>query len=377
MAPGGRYGLRVLLMRFLRLLALGGTLAACSRSALDGGRGQPGSDAGPDACVTVKVGDVARTPAIQQATFGGGAIDSDDDLLLLVAGLSGNGVWAESISAIRLGSGEPLAMTRAGDSRVTLGPSTRVTWDSTYHRAIVLGGGRGLVDPNADDRQVFAMRIEGTSAVLSLLPDFPGGTTSDVPLAAAVDSVMSRLIVIPEKGGQAGPVQTWALSLAPGGEQWSLLAADGALQSVQMLSLSYDPARNRMLAFGGGAMWALSLESPSLGWTQIPGTLPPALMDYATGPLGAGLALAWDDQVCAFVTAVTDGSCNYEVWRLDVGDTFTASPLGIAAQPETRYGRGVGAFDARRGNFVFGSAFDCELGHDYVAASSDFLPVLP
>jgi len=366
-------------MRFLCWLALGGSLAACSRSALDGGGGPPDAGAGPDACTSVKVGGVARTPAIQQATFSSGAIDPDDDLLLVVGGLSGDGVWAESISAVRLGTGESFPLTRAGDSSVTLGPSTRVTWDSTYHRAIVLGGGRGLIDPNADDKQVFAMRLEGTSALLSRLPDFPGGTTSDVPLASAIDPVMSRLIVIPEKGSQAGPVETWALSLAPGGEQWSLLGSDAqpALQSVQMTSVSYDGARHRILGLGAGAMWSLSLDATSAGWTNIPGALPPVLTQYASGPLSSGLVLAWDGDACAFTAAVTDGSCNYEVWRLDVGDTFTATPLGIAAQPTTRYGRGAGAFDARRRNFVFGSAFDCELGHDYVAASTDFLPVLP
>lgn len=365
-------------MRLLGWLALGTTLA-CSRTALDGAGEPPGGDAGPDACATVSAGTVARTPAIQQSTFGGGALDPDDDLLLIVGGLSGSGVWAESISAVHLGSGESVALTRAGDSRVTLGPSSRVLWDTTYHRAIVLGGGRGLVDPQSDDAQVFAFRVEGTSAVLTLLPDFPSGPTSDIPLAAAIDPIGARLIVTQEKGSLPGSVQTWAMSLAPGGEQWSLLGSDPqpALDTVQLLSMTYDASRRRMLAFGGGAMWALSLEAPAAGWTAVPGTLPPALLGYAAAPLGAGLPLAWDGDACAFVTAATDDSCNYEVWRFDVGDSFTASPIGVAAQPSTRYGRGVGAFDAHRRNFVFGSAFDCDLGHDYVAASTDFLPVLP
>jgi hypothetical protein len=45
-------------------------------------------------------------------------------------------------------------------------------------------------------------------------------------------------------------------------------------------------------------------------------------------------------------------------------------------QTSPRYGRGMGAFDFRRRNFVFQSGFDCDQ-HDYVAGTTDFLPVTP
>lgn len=357
----------------------------CARTGLDVGT-KP-ADAGPTACEagTLTVGSPVRKAAAAQAPLGGSVLDPDDDLLIVIGGLSSSGVAAQSISAVRLGTAEAITLARTGDSRVDLGPALRAVWDPTSHRVLALGGSlwNQVPNPPDDTKQVFALSVSGQSADLALLPEFPDGETADVPLAAAVDPAGARLLAMPEKGSVAGPTKTWAMSTSPGGETWSLLDTDDdpAILSVQFSSLSYDPQRRRMIALGTtfdtnvASLWALSLDAPA-GWSQLAGTLPPGLAHYAF-ILSTGFPLVWDDAACGFLAAVTDGYCGYQVWKLDLGDdAFTASPVGTAAQSLTRYSRGAGWLDLARGNFVFPSGFDCE-EHDYVAGSVEFLPVTP
>jgi len=321
-------------------LALAGFAAACSRTALDAdAAGEDGAAPACSSTATSAVGAPTRFASAAQIPYGGAVLDPDDDLLLVVGGLSSSGEAAQAVSAVRLGTGESLPLARAGDARVDLGPSLRAVWDPTSHRVLALGGSLWNVVPNPPDdtSQVFALTVSGSSAELALLPNFPDGETADVPLAQP------------------------------------------ALAGVQFVSLTYDATRRRMIALGtdfssdDASVWALSLDAPS-GWTKLDGTLPLALYDYSS-ILSVGFSLAWDDALCGFVTAVTDGYCVYQAWRLDFGDaTFTATALGVADQPMIRYGRGDARFDAARGNFVFPSGFDCE-EHDFPAASVDFLPL--
>ncbi len=364
-------------MRLLGLLLATACVVACSRSALD--IDVFGADGGPTSCPAdagVNVGTPARTSTFQQV--GPIVIDPEDDLLLVIGGLSGNDDASKKISAVNLGSGAPVPLTRAGDATVALGNGGRAVWDARNHRVIVLGDSLSFWDPSQppDMSQVFSLKIQGTEAVLAHLPVFPDGETGDIPLAAAIDPLGSRLLVIPEKGSVAGPVKTWALDL--GSDSWSLFASDNqaALQNMQFVSATYDAPSNRLIAIGQGKMWTLPLDAPT-AWTPIDGTFPPAMDEYSN-VLGGGPSLVWDDDLCAYVVSFTDGFCLYQVWRVDIGaSTFTATALGVSPQPEPRYGRGMAAFDVHRKNFVFGGAFDCEYEHDYVAASTDFVPVTP
>lgn len=353
-------------------------LAACARTGLD--VESFGADGGPLVCAAdagANVGTTARKSTLQQ--IGPSVIDPDDDWLLIVGGQGGTDEPAKSIAAVRLSTGEPVAIARGGDANVALGLGGRVVWDAANHRAIVLGNALSFWDPSAppDLSQVFSIKMQGTTAMLTALPKFPDGETGDIPLAAAIDTHAQRLLVLPEKGGAVGPIKTWSLDLSS--DSWSLLSTDSqdALSNLQFVSATYDAPSNRLLAVGqGGVMWALPLDAPN-AWTQIQGTFPAALVGY-TNVLGGGASLAWDDDLCAYVVAFTDGYCVYQVWRADVGaTTFTMTALGGAPQPQPRYGRGMGAFDTHRKNFVFGGAFDCEYEHDYIADSTDFLPVTP
>jgi hypothetical protein len=368
---------------------------ACSRTGLFVGVGGssgvrsdagPGDAAPPTCADDAGVGKLARTSGPQQSAANAAVIDPNDDVLVVLGGTSSSGVYAKAISTVSLATGETQTLSRSGDSRVDLGPNGRALWDAVHDRGIVLGLGLSPWEsnpPRDDKRQVFAVRLQGNSAHLALLPDFPEGQTSDIALAAAIDPVTDRLYAIPGKGSVPGPVHTWALRLAPGQESWSMFDNDSqaALQKVQLLSLSLDPVGRRLLAVGSEiypgkqrSLWALSLDAPS-GWTRIPGTFPPDLSSSAH-TLGGGFPLSWDPEQCAFITAVTGNACLYDVWRLDIGSAFVATPLGVAVQPAVRYGRGAAAFDAHRRNFVFAGGYDCNQ-HDYPSHSTDFVALVP
>ena len=265
---------------------------------------------------------------------------------------------------------------------MTFDATTVALWDVAHHRAIVLGGGN-FQEPQSDLAQVFAIEVQGASAQLTKLPDFPPGTTGDLALAAIYDPVAGRILAIPESASDPAAVRTYALDLAPGSERWSVLDTDPqpALQQMEFYSAGYDPAQRRMLAVGvvfpsssdGGrevpGLWALSLDAPA-GWKAIPGTMPPSLA-------ATSFPFFWDTDTCSFMTAIVGDVCLYELWRLDIRDTLVVSSLGIVTQPTPRFERQAAGFDVRRRNVVFGSAFDCLGDHEAPASSTDFLSVTP
>jgi hypothetical protein len=354
---------------------------ACSRTGLDidkaGLQDASGTALGDAAAceVDAHAGAIARAPASPQITRGT-VVDPDDDLLLVAGGLSADGVWAMDMSAISLATGASTPLTLTGDTQISLGPNEVAAWDAANHRAIVLGGGFFEI-PSSDASQVFAVRVSGSAAQISKLPDFPGGTTGDLPLAATYDPVAGRLLAIPESANNTHGVQTYALDLTEGSERWLLLNTDPqpALTNFEFYTAGYDPGRRRMLAVGYDfpsgppSMWALSLDAPS-GWTAVPGAIPPEVA-------ATFFPIVWDPLMCAFLTAVAGPTCLYEAWKIDVGESFTFSSLGIATQPTPRFARVAAGFDAARHNFVFGSAFDCFGDHEAPASSTDFFSVIP
>lgn len=384
-----RYGCSALkLQGVLLLLALLST--ACSRSELDvdllagpDGAVADGGDAAPSCESDAGIGPVKRFPAIGQVASS--VIDPFDDVYLVIGGMNGDMNLAQSIPSIDLGTGASQALPMSGDT-VSLGAILRPVWEPAHDRTIVLGGGvygYDSMDMVNDTAQVFAVTLVNGGATTALLPNFPEGTTNDIPLPVAADG-SGRVFAIADKGSQAGPIDTWVLDATPGRESWSLFDADksAAVANIELVGMTYDAAGRRLIGLGNPieqfdqpSMWALSLDAPS-GWVGIAGTVPASLFGYL-GVLGGGLPLTWDETLCAFVVGALSTSCEYQFWRFDIGSSFTAAPLGVAAQPAVRYGRGVAGYDARRHNFVFGSAFDCDYEQDYIALSTDFVPVLP
>jgi hypothetical protein len=359
------------------------TLGCGARSELpdaDAAADAPSSDGGslvPDApgvCGSgVHVGSVARAALTPQLT-GGVALDPAGDRLLLVGGLSADGVWAQSLASVDLSTGDETPLTVEGDTTVALGPVETAVWDVANGRAIVLGGGFFEI-PMSDPAQVFLVTLEGTTATLQRLPDFPGGTTGDLGVAAVYDPGGPRVLAIEETIQGSGSLSTYALDLTPGGERWSLVDTDpGEVAGFELFSAGIDPVARRLVAVGyptpvmgpaSYSLWALSLDAPG-GWRQIPGTFPPSVVR-------SYFPFVYDPASCAFVTALTGTECLYELWRIDVADAFSFTSLGVATQPTPRFLRSVAAFDAVRRNFVFGSAFDCFEDHEAPAGSLDLV----
>ena len=376
-------------------------IAGCgSRSGLDAPVNAGGNDAGAqgtvsaidaadEACGKTHVGDVARVPIANHGVVGevlGQVIDPDHDALVVLA-FTDLGGGPASLTAVDLATGSLTPLTNGGDGRVVLGTSASPVWDPKNHRVVVLGGSNDFEGTGGvDTSQVYAFRVQGTKAVLSLLPDFPGSTTTDVPLPAVVDPASGRLFVVQDKASTPGPVKTYALDLTEGHEAWSLFSTDpqSSLANVQMAALVLDAPNRRLIGLGGtflsttepvnSGVWALSLDHPS-GWTALAGNVPPSVAGYTLG-LARGLTLTPGADGCGYVTAFTDESCLYEAWRVDVEtETFAMTSLGVAIQPPQRASRGPSLLDDKRQNFVFAGGAEC-IDTSTLSNSTDFVPLV-
>ena len=378
----------------LGALAPAFALAACgSRTGLQFGIAD--SDAGTsiaaaidagDACGATHLGAVARTPTPPATSLGtvvGQAIDLDHDaLVILVLADDSTVQWA----SVDLATGSVTPLTTGGDSNVIVGACASAAWDGANHRIVVLGGESPVNGNPVDPSQVYALRVQGTVAQLSLLPDFPGSTTTDLAIPAVVDPARGALYAVQDKGSTAGPVTTYALDLTEGAESWSMVSNDAqpALASVQMATLMLDAPNARIIGLGAtfletmtpGApeVWALPLAQ-SGAWTELKGDMPFSVGEYLAD-LSRGLVFAPDDEGCGYVTAFSDDGCLYEAWRMELGGaSFTMSSLGVAVQPNQRAARGPSLLDTRRQNFVFAAGFECE-NSSIDSDSTDFVPLL-
>jgi hypothetical protein len=161
---------------------------------------------------------------------------------LWALGLSGRPVWSE----IAAGDGPP---ARHGHTAI---------YDPPRDRMLVFGGGDG---PLAD---VWALSLADPPAWSSLTP--AGVPPSARQYHSAIyDPLRDRMLVF---GGFDGAPRDdlWALSLA-GTPAWTLLAPAGAPPPARYLhSAIYDPPRDRMVVYGGydvgplDDLWALSLD---------------------------------------------------------------------------------------------------------------------
>ena len=385
----------------IALLAPPALIAGCgARSALDAlvnaGDDDAGAlgtasviDAADEACGETHLGEVARVPVANHGVVGevlGQVLDPDQDALVVLA-FTDLGGGPTSLTAVDLATGALTPLANGGDGRVVLGTSASPVWDPKNHRVVVLGGSNDLEGTGGvDTSQVYAFRVQGAQAILSLLPDFPGSTTTDVPLPAVVDPASERLYVVQDKASTPGPVKTYALDLTEGHEAWSLVSSDAqsSLANVQMAALVLDAPNRRLLGLGGtflsttapvsSGLWVLSLDHPS-GWTALAGNVPPSVAEYTLG-LARGLTLTPGADGCGYVTAFTDDACLYEAWRVDVGTgTFAMTSLGVAIQPPQRASRGPSLLDDKRQNFVFAGGAEC-IDTSTLSDSTDFVPLV-
>jgi len=171
------------------------------------------------------------------------------------------------------------------------GPSPRYghvgAYDPVRQRLIVFGGATPNGASWATLNDVWALSATDPPVWSQLAPT---GTAPSPRLAAsmAYDPARDRMILF---GGSSNDPQgpniseTWELTLGAGAPAWHMLAPVGSPTFFYAGStMVYDSARDRMLVIGANPSaetWALTLTGPPV-WTQLnPAGLPPAALDAA------------------------------------------------------------------------------------------------
>jgi len=172
---------------------------------------------------------------------------------------------------------------------VSPGPIGRIGHTAFYDPArdrMVLFGGACNDIFSVCSKEVWGLPLAGTPHWADLMSEYVLAPMPRADHTAIYDPVRDRMVVFGgEWYGEMGPFDdVWALSLA-GTPAWTRLAPTGAPPTARRGHTAiYDPARDRMVVFGGCAypgqpfneVWALSL-SGGPAWTRLtPAGTPPS-----------------------------------------------------------------------------------------------------
>ncbi len=242
--------------------------------------------------------------------------------ILVLGGSPSGGTRASSPFALEVDTGRSVPLRLDGVGMLPIGAVA--VWDERRSRAVVVAGrypDGGFFEPSAT---VLDVRIQGDTARVSRLADYPAGAVDGV--AIAIDPERDALVAT---GGSNGSVPattafgaTWSLSLAAASPSWERRASEAQSPPAgTRRQMGWDPTR-RQLVLAGGWMgvtrdrraWALEGDR----WREVAGTLD-AIPDDTTG-------LVWDPRACGFVMTV--GRCSAELWLLRVGVRAEMALLG-------------------------------------------------
>jgi hypothetical protein len=238
------------------------------------------------------------------------------------AGLRYDDVWALSLgdapawAAIEAEGGSP--GERHGHTAI---------YDPVRDRVVVFGGW----GPEGRLDDLWELSLAGTPAWTRLAPQgsLPAARHGH---AAIYDPVRDRMVVFGGAGSQGALDDVWELSLA-GTPTWTQLAPGGTPPAARSRHVAiHDPARDRMVIFGGSdaEAWELSLTGTPL-WTRLePQGTPPATY-YAAAAVHDPVA----DRLVVFGGA-EGGTASRRVWALTLGAWPAWSEIapGGAAPPE-------------------------------------------
>jgi hypothetical protein len=240
----------------------------------------------------------------------GGTLIPDPAGLVIVGGYLAEGVGADEMLFIDLGTGRSDPLTVRGDFVVLPDRSAAVVYVPPSDEVVVLGG----APPGGSTMsQVFRFRGGGDPSgnrfvVATVLPDYPEGPVRNV--VATYDPVGNRVIA---HGGE-GPIgaqyrTTWALSLDPGrAPSWTILVNATDSPGGRPQAMGYDPTTHRAIELlgiaGPTAVYALTLDAGNERWDPL-------------GEVRAGHStqgeLLWDDAACGFhLLEQQDTDCVYE-----------------------------------------------------------------
>jgi hypothetical protein len=245
------------------------------------------------------------------------AYDSAGQRVLVFGGNDGSrrqDLWALSLigspSWVLLGpNGAPPA---ARDGHVAI-------VDRTRRLMFVQGGDIGAPTPD-----VWSLTLDEETVGLNWQQYLPPGTapTGRTQHAAVFDSWNNRMMLVGGQDGAGPRGDLW--SFGPNAQQvwvWAPLLAPAPREDAAVL---FDPARRRMLMFGGFTTetWELSLDE-SVGWTRLLPLSPP--------PVRSGATAVLDALNRRMVLFGGTGTANYrnDVWflPLDGGDWTSAGTL--------------------------------------------------
>ncbi len=277
------------------------------------------------------------------------------DRMLVFGGIDG-GAFRSDVWVLNL-AGEPkwTAITPSGTP-----PSARyghaAVYDPLEDRVIIYGGDDGLTQLG----DVWTLSLSGEPSWSELSPE--GTLPPARELHTAVyDSIRGRMIVFGGyslTGSDEWLHDTWSLSLV-GTPAWSEIAPEGAVPVGRAEhTCIYDPARDRMLLFGGGTgsgyrndTWMLSFAD-TVAWSPVSpsGTLP---------PIRAGHTAVYDqanDQMLIFAGR-GESALRNDVWALNLGGTPSwTDPNPDGTLPLERGGHATIFVPLRSEMVVFGGA---------------------
>jgi len=246
---------------------------------------------------------------------------------LKLLGSHQNDVWALSLGA----SPEWTLITPSGTPPSGRNCHTAI-YDPVRDRMVVFGGTADGVS-QLDD--VWALSLGASPEWTPLTPSGTPPSGRDVH-TAIYDPARDRMVVF---GGVGGTFlnDVWTLSLGASPE-WTLLTPSGTPPSPRCFHTAiYDPVGDRMVVFGGdGAtfalndLWALSLGA-SPEWTLItPSGTPPSPRCFHTAiydPFG--------DRMIVF-GGYDDSSELNDVWTLSLGASPEWTELALSTRPSER-----------------------------------------
>ncbi len=252
-----------------------------------------------------------------------GSYDLLRDRLLVYGGQINGGLPQSDVWSLGLGGPPAWGLLQVA------GNAPRRMWhtgvlDPVRDRLLVFGG---LDESYAFRNDVWALSLSGTPT-WSMLSASGTPPTPRRHHAAVYDPVRDRMLVFGgfDVAGRLNDV--WALSLGTA-PAWTRVIPAGAPPSPRSRhGLLYDPARDRLVAFGGfdgslrNDVWALSLAGPP-AWTQLApdGPIPPARHLYG---------VAYDSLNGRMVVFGGGGSSGFldDTWVL-----AWSSPVGVPPVP--------------------------------------------
>lgn len=238
------------------------------------------------------------------------------------------------------------------------------TWDPVRDQLVVYGGYDG--DPYHPFGDLWALSFAGGSPTWS--PIAPAGPAPPARMLSQLvyDSARDRFLLLFGYDGSHELGDVWELRLSPT-PAWRPLAPGGVPPAARAAEMcAYDPARDRVLVFGGGTsdmssagylndLWALNLGSGDGTWQQ---------QSTTPGPTGRNLGLLHLDGAHdrlllfgGFGVSHVEGNTTYieylnDAWTLDLAGTPTWRSLSPSGFRPAGRDRANGAYDVLHDRLV-------------------------